>query len=180
MIWTWSISCDSSPAGKRSVQKSYTRPKKEALRFLYQCFPGGPLANQLPDRFSRRKNLSNAGETGLLPKWRNNRANGCKVTIRHLFQPSQRRSGGLSLRFWLPNPSVRTVNVTLQWPLGGRGSDESIWRKRFDRKGTQKILPNRSLPCSAVKKKCWPMDVPARVPRCCRQVTGGTTPHSND
>ena len=120
MIWTWSISCDSSPAGKRSAQKSYTRLKKEALRFLYQCFPGGPLANQLPDRFSRQKNLSNTGETGLLPERRNDREIDASVTTNHLFLQHPPRTTGALLPISQPN-STFLGRKALGEPRGGRG-----------------------------------------------------------
>ena len=153
MIWTWSISCDSSPAGKRSVQKSYTRPKKEALRFLYQCFPGGPLANQLPDRFSWRKNLSNTGETGLLTKRRNNREIDALVTTRHLFSASRRGAAGNLLPTWQPNSDFLNGKCNGFDEGGGGGRPAAIRRNLRIDKLAQKFYSKGRPPLPFCVKK---------------------------
>ena len=119
--------------------------------------PIPPLKKGSPEGSSQEKKTPYTAETQFQFRQRNTRKiNGeiaSSVTTNQVFQPNQRRNVSLSLRFSLPNSSVPIVNVTPQRPWGEGGSDESVWRKRFDRKGTQKILPNRppALFCSSKK-----------------------------
>ena len=74
---------------------------------------------------------------GFLLGWRNTSRNGREnralVTTSHLFWPNQRRNGGLSLRFWLPNSNCLGTErnpgpdrlATRRRVRGGRG-----WKRR--------------------------------------------------
>ena len=179
MIATQPATYPPSPA--TGVSSDPLPPLKKAQRKN----PIPALKKELWNGFPREKDFSNRSAPSFQFRRRNtigNRGkNAASVTTSHVFQPNQRRNVTLSLRFWLPNSLWPTVSVTRQGPGGGGGRDESSWRKHFDRKGTQKILPNRVLrPVLHWKKKRWSLDVPARVPRRRRQITGGTTPHTND
>ena len=148
------IGCNALPAEDAVLSNPIPALKKKPSDFYTNIFCKvlALIVGQNP--FSQRKNLSNTGDTPPLPKRRNGRELVALVTTSHMFWPNQRRNVALSLRFWLPNSILPVVNVTTQWTRGGGEFGCEDVAKGFDRKATQKILPNGS-PCpvmAALKK----------------------------
>lgn len=127
-------------------------PKHELLGKSYPSPENGPR-----DRFPRQKYFSNTSDAGLPCRCRNvienGGENGPSVTTSHLFRPNQRRNGGLSLRFWLPNsnclgternPGPDRLATRRRVRTGGRR-----WKRRrlpmlLMGKEAQKILAKRA------------------------------------
>ena len=124
--------------------------------------------------FPRQKNFPNTSDATLACGWRNtieNRGgNITSVTTSHLFQPNQRRNVGLSLRFWLPNSSLPTVNVTPQWPWGRGGQMRASGANALIEKALRKFCLIGPLPCS-VRKNVGACDLATQVSRGCRPLT---------
>ena len=145
-------------------------PKHESLE------NGLPAIKKEPSNgFRRQKNISNMSTLGFHFCRRNTIRNadqsGALMTTTHLFQPNQRRNVGLSLRFWLPNSSLPTVNVTPQWPWGRGGQMRASGANALIEKALRKFCLIGPLPCSAVRKNFGRWDLATQVSRGCRPLT---------
>ena len=131
--------------------------KKENWEFYTASFATFcPLMPPL-NRFPRRKNSPNTAAVRSLSLRRNTIGYTAKisapVTTSHVFRPNKRRKAVFSLRFWLPNSVLPVVNITTQWPRGGRGSDARTWPKALIEKPLRKFCLMGPLPCSGGFKK---------------------------
>ena len=165
------IGCNALPPEDAVPKNPIPALKKKHFGFYTSIFCKvlALIVGQNP--FSRRKNLSNTGDTPPLPKRRNGRELGALVTTSHLFWPNQRRNAAFSLRFWLSNSIVPVENVTTQWP-GGRGSDAKMWPKALIEKPLRKfcLMGPLAMFCS-FKKSAGLWILLAGLPRRRWQVT---------